>query len=55
VLPRAQAASDARAVAAYETLVALHEINTQELAFLEGQSKVLDSVRTAVIPASGRA
>jgi low affinity Fe/Cu permease len=39
---RAQAASDARAIAAYETLVALHEISKQQLGIEEGQSKILD-------------
>ena len=53
---RAQAASDARAIASYETLVALHELNKQQLAILEGQNRILDGqnkvleiVRTAVM------
>ncbi len=40
---RAQAASDARAIASYETLAALHEINNRQLSLLEGQSKMLAS------------
>ena len=54
---RAQAASDARAIASYETLVALHELNKKQLLILEGQdrilegqSRVLDIVRAAVAP-----
>src|SRR6266480_3771089 len=39
---RAQAASDARAIASYETLVALQELNKQQLAILEGQNRILD-------------
>lgn len=52
---RAQAASDARAIASYETLVALQAINKKQLTILEGQTKILDGqnkvldlVRTAV-------
>ena len=47
---RAQAASDARAVASYETLVALHELEKKQLLILEGQNKVLDVVQAAVAP-----
>jgi uncharacterized membrane protein len=54
---RAQAASDARAIASYETLVSLQEINKQGLAILqgqttilEGQNTVLDLLRRAVSP-----
>jgi uncharacterized membrane protein len=39
---RAQAASDARAVASYETLVSLQEINKHGLTILEGQTKILE-------------
>ena len=39
---RSQAASDARAIAAYETLLALHEIGKKQLDLLEGQDKILD-------------
>jgi len=39
---RSQAASDARAIAAYETLLALHEIGKKQLDILEGQNRILD-------------
>jgi low affinity Fe/Cu permease len=39
---RSQAASDARAIAAYETLVAMHEINKQQMVLLEGQQRILE-------------
>jgi len=52
---RAQAASDARAIASYETLIALQAINKKQLEILEGQDKILagqgrilEAVRTAV-------
>jgi uncharacterized membrane protein len=38
---RAQAASDKRAIADHETLIALHEMATQQLDILQGQDKVL--------------
>ena len=38
----AQKTSDARAIADHETILALHELSTQELEILEGQNKVLD-------------
>jgi uncharacterized membrane protein len=38
---RAQAASDKRALADHETLIALHEMAKQQLVILEGQDKVL--------------
>jgi len=38
---RAQAASDKRAIADHETLIALHEMAKQQLDILEGQDKVL--------------
>jgi uncharacterized membrane protein len=45
---RAQAASDARALADHATLVALHELAKQQVRILEGQNEVLDFVRRAV-------
>lgn len=52
---RAQAASDARAVAAYETLIALQAINKKQLSILEGQDRImggqtalLEQVRTLI-------
>ena len=38
---RAQAASDKRAIADHETLIALHEMGKQQLTILHGQDKVL--------------
>ena len=38
---RAQAASDKRAIADHETLIALHEMATQQINILHGQDKVL--------------
>lgn len=38
---RAQTASDKRAIADHETLIALHEMATQQLGILQGQDKVL--------------
>jgi uncharacterized membrane protein len=38
---RAQAASDKRAIADHETLIALHEMGKQQLEILQGQDKVL--------------
>jgi uncharacterized membrane protein len=38
---RAQTASDKRAIADHETLIALHEMATQQLDILQGQDKVL--------------
>ena len=59
---RAQAASDARGIASYETLVALHEISKKQLVILdgqqqilEGQDKVLAVVREAVTARAGHA
>ena len=46
---RAQAASDARAMADHATLVALHELNKQEMEILDGQNKVLDILQRAVV------
>jgi uncharacterized membrane protein len=39
---RAQAASDARAMADHATLVALHELSKQQVKILDGQSQVLE-------------
>src|ERR1700737_4804076 len=39
---RAQAASDARAIADHETLHAIHELAKMQIQILDGQSKVLD-------------
>jgi Low affinity iron permease len=39
---RAQAASDRRAIADHETLIALHEMAKQQLDILNGQDRVLD-------------
>jgi low affinity Fe/Cu permease len=39
---RAQAASDKRAIADHETLIALHEMSKQQLTILHGQDKVLE-------------
>jgi uncharacterized membrane protein len=39
---RSQAASDRRAIADHETLIALHEMGKQQLDILNGQNRVLD-------------
>jgi uncharacterized membrane protein len=39
---RAQAASDARAMADHATLVALHELSKQQVKILDGQNQVLE-------------
>jgi uncharacterized membrane protein len=44
---RAQAASDARALADHATLVALHELSKRQIAILDGQNKVLEILRSA--------
>lgn len=44
---RAQAASDARAMADHATLVALHELAKQQVQILDGQNEVLDVLRQA--------
>lgn len=46
---RAQAASDARALADHATLVALHELSKKQVQILDGQNEVLDLLRRAVI------
>jgi uncharacterized membrane protein len=45
---RAQAASDARAMADHATLVALHELGKKEVEILDAQNQVLDILRRAV-------
>jgi uncharacterized membrane protein len=45
---RAQAASDARAMADHATLVALHELGKRQVMILDGQNQVLDILRRAV-------
>jgi uncharacterized membrane protein len=49
---RAQAASDARAMADHATLVALHELSKKQVQILDGQNKVLDILERA--SAAGR-
>ena len=44
---RAQAASDARAMADHATLVALHELGKKQVEILDGQNQVLDILRRA--------
>ena len=46
---RAQAASDARAMADHATLVALHELSKQQVKILDGQNQVLDILRRAAV------
>ena len=46
---RAQAASDARALADHATLVALHEMSKRQLRILDGQDEVLDILRRAAV------
>ena len=50
---RAQAASDARALADHATLVALHELGKKQVEILDGQNHVLDIVRRAVATGGG--
>jgi uncharacterized membrane protein len=49
---RAQAASDARAMADHATLVALHELGKKQVEILDGQNTVLEILQRAV--ASGQ-
>src|SRR5207248_11704367 len=44
---RAQAASDARALADHETLQAIHELSKMTIKILEGQNQVLDYLKQA--------
>jgi len=46
---RAQAASDARAMADHATLVALHELSKKQVQILDGQNEVLAILRKAVV------
>jgi len=46
---RAQAASDARAMADHATLVALHELSKQQVKILDGQNEVLAILRRAAV------
>jgi uncharacterized membrane protein len=48
---RAQAASDARAMADHATLVALHELGKKQVEILDGQNKVLDILQRTLVPA----
>ena len=50
---RAQAASDARAMADHATLVAIHELGKKQVQILDGQDEVLDILRRAVPVARG--
>ena len=52
---RAQAASDARAMADHATLVALHELSKKQVQILDGQNKVLDILEHAVAGGSPQA
>ncbi len=44
----AQRTADARALADHQTLIALHELSTQQLGILEGQNQVLELLREHV-------
>jgi len=44
---RAEAASDARALADHATLVALHELSKKQVEILDGQNRVLEILRRA--------
>ena len=46
---RAQAASDARALADHATLIALHELAKRQVEILDDQNKVLEILRRAVV------
>lgn len=46
---RAQATSDARAMADHATLVALHELGKKQVDILDGQNQVLEVLRRAVV------
>ena len=45
---RAQAASDARAIADHETLMAIHQMSKLQLEMLDGQSQILDLLKQRV-------
>ena len=46
---RAQATSDARAIADHATLIALHALSKKQVEILEGQNEVLAILRRAVV------
>ena len=46
---RAQATSDARAMADHATLIALHELSKRQVEILDGQNRVLDILQRAVV------
>src|SRR5260221_3977403 len=46
---RAQAASDARAMADHATLVSLHELGKKQVEILDGQNKVLDILERSLV------
>ena len=46
---RAQAASDARAMADHATLVSLHELGKKQVEILDGQNKVLDILQRSLV------
>lgn len=46
---RAQATSDARAMADHATLTALHELSKKQVEILDGQNKVLDVLQRAMV------
>jgi uncharacterized membrane protein len=52
---RAQAASDARAMADHATLVALHELSKKQVQILDGQNKVLDILEHAAVSSGPQA
>jgi len=43
---RAQAASDARAIADHETLLAIHQMSKTQLEILDGQNRILDLLKS---------
>jgi uncharacterized membrane protein len=52
---RAQAASDARAMADHATLIALHELGKKQVEILNGQHKILEILLSKVAPGAGDA
>jgi len=46
---RAQATSDARAMADHATLIALNELSKRQVEILDGQNRVLDILQRAVV------
>ncbi len=51
---RAQATSDARAMADHATLIALHELSKKQVEILDGQNEVLEILRRAVVGGADR-